>query len=187
MEMAADDDGLWFAASVETAPPSGSPILYFLGTGAAQPVVVQRGEYVNWVVAAGHTSWVNLCVNRTSRAANTETFTSPTAAPKLVRDAAATPVPTDIGEGPFDAAPVPFAGGIGLVAAVPGWIGDGAATTSDEKVVRLDPATGLSSSLVPSGAVPLLDLEANVVFDGSLYLLGAPDEPGEATLYRAQL
>jgi len=126
---------------------------------------------------------VNVCVNIASRTAKTETFASPTTAPKVGTDAAGTPVPSDIGEGPFDAAPVLFAGGVGLVAAVPGWLGSGAATTAYEQVVRLDPVTGRSSHLVASEAVRLLDLEANVIFDGSLsgsplFLSCLSDYPG---------
>ena len=183
IELAADEDGLWFAASLETDGPPGSAPL-FPGYGRSptcgRPA---RGPVRELGRRRGHRAWVNVCVNIASRSAKTETFASPTTAPKVVTDAAGTPVPSDIGEGPFDAAPVLFAGGVGLVAAVPGWLGSGAATTAYEPVVRLDPVTGRSSHLVASEAVRLLDLEANVIFDGSLsgsplFLSCLSDYPG---------
>jgi hypothetical protein len=111
--LAADDDGLWFAPSQETGWVTGtSPpaVLYFLPIGATHPHVVQQRESlaqgVNWMVAAGRTAWVNVTTNPKAPTIVTETFKTPGSKPLTVMDATGTPAPSNIGEGPFDAAPV---------------------------------------------------------------------------------
>ena len=55
--LAADADGLWIAASVETAMGAPAPT-YHLAPGAGAPRLVHRGGYAAfWLVAAGHTVW----------------------------------------------------------------------------------------------------------------------------------
>jgi hypothetical protein len=190
IELAANDDGLWFAPSTETGFAAHSPpgVLYFLPTSASRPVVIQRkGQYVNWLVASGHTAWANVSVTGQNGAALTETFTSAASKPLVVTNAAKTPSPTNIGGGPADAPAVLYAPGFGLIAALPGRIGTvGTYGASSEQIVKLDPTNGQFSKVVSFGT-PAGTVDANIVYGGALYLLiGAEDSP-HATLYRVAL
>ncbi len=54
--LAADADGLWLAASVETGVGTG--VTYHLAVGASAPTLIHRGGYAAyWLVARGHSVW----------------------------------------------------------------------------------------------------------------------------------
>jgi len=190
IELAANDDGLWFGPSTETGFAAHSPpaALYFLPTSASRPEVIQRkGRYVNWLVASGHTAWANVAVNGPSGSPLTETFRSPTSKPLVVADAAKTPIPSNIGQGPVDAQAVLYARGFGLITALPGRIGTvGTYGASSEQIVRLDPTNGRFSR-VASFATPEGTVDANVVYGGALYLLIGAERSSHATIYRIAL
>lgn len=58
--LAADADGLWIAASVETALGAPAPT-YRLAPGAGAPLLVHRGGYAAfWLVASGHRVWEDI-------------------------------------------------------------------------------------------------------------------------------
>lgn len=176
--LAADEDGLWIGAGVETVSGSKPPLLYFLAVGATHLKLVQHGDassFVNWLVAAGHTVWANVTTDRQLGAIVTETFATPSSKPLSITDAKNTPSPSDIGEGAFDEQPVLDVSGFGLVAAKPGWIGTvGTGGASSETVVKLDPTMGGFSTVV---SFPTQEgvVEANVAYGGALYCL-SPQE-----------
>jgi hypothetical protein len=195
IELAADDDGLWFAPSRETGWPAGSnppAVLYFLAIDATRPRVVQQqeslGQGVNWMVAAGHTAWVNVTTNLKATTIVTETFNTATSKPLTVADGAKTPAPSNIGEGPTDAPPVLYARGNELVAALPGWLGTvGTGGAPSQQVVTLDPTSG-GFSEVSTFATPTQGVvQANVVYDGALYVLVSSQGSANAMLYRVPL
>ncbi|MGH9029029.1 MAG: hypothetical protein ACRDV4_05380, partial [Acidimicrobiales bacterium] len=148
-----------------------------------------RGRFVNWLVARDHTAWANVETDVKSRTAVTETFRTTGSAPEKVVDAATTPMLSDIGEGPFDAPAVLDAPPVGLVAAKPGWIGTvGTPGASSESIVKLDPATGRSTKVATVKTRPAGKLEANIVYEGALYLLiGQIEDSATATVYRIAL
>ena len=85
--LAADDDGLWIGAGVESSSP---PLLYFLALGATRPKLVQQGNsssHVNWLVAVGHTASANVTTNEERGTIVTETFRAPSSKPSTVTDA----------------------------------------------------------------------------------------------------
>ncbi len=186
--LAADADGLWMAQSVESGWPAGHPrpaLVYFLGAGAvAFKVVPAQGDYVNWLVAAGHTAWVNM-----QTGARSEVFaTYPAPGPKPLSVAVAASnaqVPTNYGEGPSDAPPVMYDPGFGLIYAWPWWMGS-LARGATEEAFRVDPATGRRSKVL-AFPMPSASLQANLVYEGALYLLVGNQALAAATLYRAQL
>jgi hypothetical protein len=58
--LAADADGLWIAASVETATGTPAPT-YGLAPAAGAPRLIHRGGYAAfWLVASGHTVWEDI-------------------------------------------------------------------------------------------------------------------------------
>lgn len=187
--LSAGPQGLWFAQSLESGWPSGKPrpaLVYFVGVGVTRPEVVpQRGEYLNWLVTSAGATWAD--VQTGDRSQLIETFSGPRAAPSAVEVAGTNAqVPSNFGEGPFDAPPVLYAPGPGLVYAWPGWRGYSVGGSSQQDIVKLDPATGRTTKLsvlaAPGGAV-----QANLVYGGDFYLLVGTQGGGEATLYRAPL
>jgi hypothetical protein len=190
--MAADDDGLWFAPSIESgwpaggAPPKG--LLYFISRNALRPRVVQAATQntVSWIAAVAHTAWAG-AAHDGQQGAITETLSSPDSRPQIVHDPAGTPVPSDIGEGPYDAAPVLTAPGVGLVAAQPGWLGDAGLNNAEpQTILKLDPATGRATKLTSVSISQAGSLEANIVFGHQLYLLVGKQQgsTAAAVLYR---
>lgn len=178
--LAADQDGLWFGPSLETGwPPQHPPaLLYFVPLGASHPTVLRSAPtaaHLNWLVAAGHTTWVSWKADRGGiGASTTATFRSPRRPARLVRVAPSKSAPLDIGEGSYDTAPVLDLPTVGLVAAEPGWLETlGTAGTSTEAIVALDPATGGKRTFARITTRPAGTLEGNVVAQDSLYLLEA--------------
>jgi hypothetical protein len=194
IELSADEDGLWFAPSLETGTPEGSAapqMLYFVGSSAPRAEVEQvrtgEAEGVNWLVTDGHVAWVTIKTGVASDAQVTETFSSPTAKPEIVADVRAEPELTDLGEGSFDVPPVIEAPGFGLVGFVPGWLGTvGTSGAAHEQIVKLDPSTGRFSVVARVSTAPAATVEANIFADGALYLL-VNSASGGATLYRIAL
>lgn len=189
--LAADEDGLWIGASLQTVSSPKPPLLYFLAVGATHPKLAQQGgasSFVNWLVAAGHTAWANVTTNQQLGTIVTETFTTPSSKPLSVTDAKNTPAPSDIGEGAFDEQPVLDVSGFGLVAAKPGWLGTvGMGGASSETIVKLDPTTGGFSNVV-SFPTQQGVAEANIVYGSALYLLVSPGMGLTKTeLYRVPL
>jgi len=190
IELAANDDGLWFAPSSETgfAPHTPPSVLYFLPTSASRPEVIERkGQYVNWLVASGHTVWANVSVDGPGGTALTETFPSPASKPRVVTNPAKTPSPSNVGEGPSDAPAVLYARGFGLIAALPGRIGTlGTVGASSEQIIKLDPTNGQFLRVVSFGT-PQGTVDANIVYGGALYLLIGAEDSLRASLYRVAL
>jgi len=190
IELAANDHGLWFAPSSETgfAAHTVPAVLYFLPTSASRPeVILRKGQYVNWLVATGHTVWANVSVDGPDGTALTETFTSSTSKPLVVTNPAKTPSPSNIGGGPTDAPAVLYAPGFGLIAALPGRIGTvGTDGAPSEHIVKLDPTDGQFSKVV-SFRTPEGTVDANLVYGGALYLLLGAEDSSAATLYRVPL
>jgi hypothetical protein len=186
--LAANEDGLWIGAGAETVSSPKPPLLYFLAKEATHPKLVQQGgmsSFVNWLAAAGHSAWANVTTNQQLGTVVTETFTTPSSKPRSVTDAKDTPSPSDIGEGASDEQPVLDVSGIGLVAAKPGWLGTvGTGGASSETVIKLDPTSGGFSNVV-SFPTQQGVVEANIVYDGALYLLVSPGMGSTKTvLYR---
>ena len=186
--LAPGTNGLWLAQSLESGGPSGKPrpgLLYFVGNHATRPDAVrQTGDYVNWLVAAGTGAWANV-----QTGPNTEDITSfptPTSPPFTVTVGATNAnVPTNIGEGPSDAPPVLDDPGLGLVYVWPGWLRTLVAGAPEQEVLKINTSTGRSSKLI-GFTTPLGSLEANVVYNGALYVL-VGTALAHATLYRVQL
>jgi hypothetical protein len=190
IELAANDDGLWFAPSSETgfAAHTRPAMLYFLPTSTSRPeVILRKGQYVNWLVASGHTAWANISVDGPEGTAMTVTVTSPASKPLAVTNPAKTPSPSNVGEGPADAPAVLYAPGFGLIAALPGRIGTlGTVGASSEQIVKLDPSNGQFSKVASFGT-PEGTVDANVVYGGALYVLIGAERSSHATLYRVPL
>ncbi len=190
IELAANDDGLWFGPSTETGFAAHSPpaVLYFLPTSASRPVVIQpKGQYVNWLVASGHTAWANVSVNGPNRSCPNGDVHNAASKVLVVTNAAKTPSPTNIGGSPADAPAVLYAPGFGLIAALPGRIGTiGTYGASSEQIVKLDPTNGQFSKVVSFGT-PAGTVDANIVYGDALYLLIGAEESSHETLYRVAL
>ena len=189
LALSAGANGLWMGQSVETGWPSGKPrppLLYFVGVHTTKPEVVpQAGLHVNWLLASGHGAWADVQAGKGSQ--SVETFSGPNTAPATVRVAGnGTQVPDNIGEGPFDAPPLMYAPGTGLVYAWPDWAQSSWPGTSQESIVKLDPATGRTAKMATFGT-PFGSLQANLVYGGAAYVLMSNQGATEATLYRIPL
>ena len=190
IELAANDDGLWFAPSTLTgsAPHHPPSVLYFIPALGSRPEVIQRkGQYVNWLVASGHTAWANVSVDGPDGTALTETFISPASRPLVVTNRAKTPNPSNLGGGPADAAAVLYSPGFGLVAALPGRVGTvGTVGAPSEQIIKLDTTSGEFSKVVSFGT-PQGTVDANVIYGGVLYLLIGAEASLHAIVYRVAL
>ena len=83
-------------------------------------------------LASGHGAWADVQTGRASQ--SIETFSGPRTAPATVRVAGnGTQVPDNIGENPFDAPPLMYAPGTGLVCAWPDWAQSSWPGTSRER------------------------------------------------------
>jgi hypothetical protein len=181
-------NGLWFAQSLESGWPSGKPrpaLLYFVGNNATRPEVIpQPGDYVNWLVAAGTAAWASVQTGTDTE--DITSFPTPTS-PRVTVTVAATNanVPTNIGEGPSDAPPVLDDPGLGLVYAWPGWMRTLVGGATEQQILKINTATGRSSKLI-GFTTPFGSLQANVVYNGVLYLLVGAQALAHATLYRVK-
>jgi hypothetical protein len=192
--LAADDDGLWFGPSQETGTPyhSAPPaLLYLVPAAGTRFRVVQTqsgsGQYVNWIATDARRAWVSITKTVAGGTEVTETFTTPGGKPLSVTDSAMTPRLLDIGEGPPDAAPVLYVSGFGLVGAVSGWLGTvGTNGALAQRIVKLDPTDGKFAVVETVTTAPRGDVQANLAFDGVLYLLEGGGS-SVATLYRIRL
>jgi len=190
--LAANDDGLWFAAGQESGWATGSskpPILYFLGTNAIRPEVIQqKGQSVNWLVASGHTAWANVLAGNSTTTGQTVTFLTPASKPLAVVGSPNTPPLIDIGEGPPDATPVLDVPGIGLIGVSPGWLGSaGRLPSQQQQIVKIDPATGRSTIIATFDLQPRAVYMANVVYGNALYVLAGANGSQRGSLYRIAL
>lgn len=181
-ELAADSDGLWMARSQET-PSSGTKppaLLYFLGTRSSSPkVVIQRGDYVLCLAAAGHTAWATLIGGN---AELTDTFASPSSKPHTVKLRSNAIVPIELGQDPSDAQPVLVDANLGLFFITTGFRGSGTSQVVYEQVYKFNPSNGRETKFA-SIPVPKGHLQASIVYRGSLYLL-IGSQSRYATLYR---
>src|SRR5665213_2536152 len=190
--LAADDEGLWVARSQESGWNGAQPgPLYFVGVHATHPIVVPTSpspsgeDYLEWLTAAGHTAWADVVSGGMTGVNRFETFKSPTSISRSV-NAPAKNEPSDIGEGHADAPPVIDVPGVGLVAALPGWLGSVSNGSTTQELVTLDPATGRQHHLVTlhtEGGT----LEANLYYGGAFYVLVHYSGSLPADLYRVQL
>ncbi len=187
--LSAGANGLWMGQSAESGWASGKPrppLLYFVGVHTTKPeVVAEAGLHVDWLLASGHGAWADVQTGRASQ--SVETFSGPHTAPATVRVAGnGTQVPDNLGEGPFDAPPLMYAAGTGLVYAWPDWAQSSWPGTSRESIVKLDPATGRTGEVATFGT-PFGSLQANLVYSDAAYVLMSDQGVTEATLYRIPL
>ena len=95
---------------------------------------------------------------------------------------------TDIGEAPFDASPVLYDSTLGLVAAVPGWLGSfGVGPAPHQEIERIDPRSGSFTHVASPIRGATANFEANVDYDGSLYVLAENAAGTNMVLYRVRL
>lgn len=197
--LAADDDGLWFARSVESGWPihttRPSSTLYFLANGAKHPVVVSnKGLFVGWLAASGHVAQAYFVDSTQTGAGEVDTFNfnfnSELLLPMttIVHLGAHPTVPREIGEEDFDAEPVLTTQGYGLVFVWPLYNASNSAEVKAEQVFMFDPATGRETKIATVPAQPYEYSQPNIIYDGSLYLLvGTSQAVKFVTLYRVTI
>jgi hypothetical protein len=188
--LAADGDGLWFARSNETGWSGREPAdLYFLGNRATDPVVVaNKGDFVGWLVASDHTARVFFVDDPITNAGeiNSVSPARTRAMPTVVHLGANTNVPREDAEEGFDAEPVLTTQRYGLIFISP-LISSASEAVGTEQVFTFDSATGHLTKIA-TFATPFGYLQANIVYNGSLYLLiGGEQSVNYATLYRVKL
>jgi hypothetical protein len=188
--LAADGDGLWLAPAVNSGfqPPSASG-LYSVAPGMSRPVLVRRlpMDTVDWMVAAGHSLWLD--VNHFGRTQTLLRFDGTSTAPALeVRERSGPGFEgSEFGQGQpgYAAGTAPQ----GL------WTID--PQTPDfpqQRVVRIGPSNGRATTvatITPPGGYQLQYESPPVAYlDGSLFLLDPPDQgndgapAGPSFLYR---
>ncbi|MGB9112026.1 MAG: hypothetical protein WCF24_04785 [Acidimicrobiales bacterium] len=194
--LAADEDGLWFARSVESGWPihttKPSSTLYFLGNGAKHPVVVSNtGLFVGWLVASGHVAQAYFVDSTQTGAGEVDTFNfnSELLLPMtmIVHFGAHMTVPREIGEEDFDAAPVLATQTPSLVFVWPIFGASNSAEVKADQVFLFEP-NGHETKIATVPAPPYEYSQPNIVYDGSLYLLvGGQQGDTSVALYRVAL
>jgi hypothetical protein len=175
-QIAFDDDGLWLAPATNSLGATNAVLR--LTPGATKAVSVfglPDGRYASWMVASGHTVWLD--EGMTSSAAGTLwTLTGPSA-----KRSAHVALSATLGSVLESNSPGVVGNAVdGLWSAVPN------ASGSNQQIVRLNlnsgSATGVAT-LKPGYSTPdeLLYSSWNAVaYDGSMYLL---DPPSDAAIY----
>jgi hypothetical protein len=187
--LAADADGLWLAPAVNTGfTPSSASGLYRVAPGMSRPVLVRRlpMDTVDWMVAAGHSLWLD--ANHFGRTQTLLRFDGTSTTPALaVRERSGPGFEgIDLGQGQraYDGD-----AGEGL------WTIDPQAPGNpQQRVVRIDPTHGRSATVAtitaPDGYYSDYSSPPVVVLAGSLFFLDPPAEgnygapAGPSFLYR---
>jgi hypothetical protein len=185
VELAADADGLWIARSEETTSSTSEypGVIYFVGTRAKKSVdVIKVGDYAAWLAAAGHTAWATLIGASKNGADVVDTFSSPTSKPHVATLSATADVPVESGQEPFDAQPVLVDPHGGLFFVMAGYVGHRYQAVVYQRIFTFNPANGRESKIA-AVRTPKGTLQANIEYDGSLYLLTG-GESLDATLFR---
>ena len=189
--LAADADGLWIAASIETATGAPAPT-YRLAPRAGAPRLVHRGGYAAfWLVASGHTVWEDIASMTRRRLRVRQQiwrFDGPSAAAHALASAdglstvttpAVAPGPTlwTVGNGPFQNGQFNNCDGQRIVAI------DG--LTGRQSVVTTIRLPGNPCYPLPGVAWQPTGADAQTFTGGAFYFLAAPAGSG-TNLYRVQ-
>jgi hypothetical protein len=179
-----DQDGLWIGVGRESFGAQHGRVLYFLGSRATHLEPVGESDaFVNWLAASGHSTWAGVAADHTSGGGFIETFNGIPGKPRLVRIATGSAVPSDTGEGPPDTSPVLDAPGVGLVGLLPGW----GPSVADQQIVKIDPTTGVTTSLTSVHFGSSTTVVADAVFGDDLYILIGNNGRAVATLWQVRI
>ena len=169
--LAADSDGFWIAAAVNSSfQPLSAGGLYRVAPGATRPALVRRIKWdANWMVATGHSLWID--INHAGKSSTLLRFNGTSTRPALDIPSSST-AGFDVETGYQETA---YAGdataGIWTVRQqTPG--------QSQQRVVRIDPRSGRASEVAsitpPSGFFMEYTSPPVVVLGGSMFFLDPP-------------